>query len=79
MADIWIIELIFREGVSKTLKDLENVIDDEEQVAIDFVGSNDLPLFFKWSVLKKDLKPKGWNQPIHKITSYAGICIILEK
>lgn len=62
-----------------TLRDLENVIDDKTEVAIDIVGSNDLPYFYKWSELKRDLKPEGWKQPIHKITSYGGICIILEK
>lgn len=61
------------------LKDLEHIIDDKADVAINTTDSDDLPLMFKWAELKELLTDEGWKQPVHKITSYSGILILLEK
>ena len=42
-----------------TLRDLENVIDDESDVSVDILDSNDFPYFYKWAELKRVLKPDG--------------------
>lgn len=61
-----------------TLKDLENIIDDESSVGITYIGNKDYPIYYNWKEMKDHLKDEGWITPINKIFSGSFILIELE-